>query len=142
MRRWTSCSAVLPSSGEAGAPTSSIGWSTGEDGSRTAGEVARLGGNRLEPSNNGENVDGSGSGRTVGPVSALKGSGEGCWGCENDVKGADERSIEGGVAVGRVDGAETVGGGIGWLIEGRAVTVNVVGWTTGGEGVDEGRSIP
>ena len=121
---------------------SSIGWSAEGDGSKTVEEVAKLGGNRLEPSNNGENVDGSGSGRTVGPVSAPKGSGEGCRGCENDVKGADERRIEGGVAVGRVDGAETVGGGIGWLIEGRAVTVNVVGWTTGGEDVDEGRSIP
>ena len=96
----------------------------------------------MEPSNNGENVDGSGSGRTVGPVSALKGASEGCWGCEDDVKEADERSIEGGVAVGGVGGAETVGGSIGWLIEGRAVTVNVVGWTTGGEDVDEGRSIP
>ena len=93
---------------------SSIGWSTEGDGSRTVGEVARLGGKRLEPSNNGENVDDSGPGRMVGLVSVLEGSGEGCWGCVNDVKGVDERRIEGGVAVGRMDGAETVGGGVDW----------------------------
>ena len=120
---------------------SSIGWSTEGDGSRAVGEVVKLGGNKLEPSNNGENVDDSGPGRTVGLVLVLEGSGEGCWGCVNDVKGVDERRIGEGVAIGRMDGAETVGGGIDWRIEGRAATVDVVGWTTGGEDADGGRSV-
>ena len=91
---------------------SSIWWSVEGDGSKAVEEVAKLGGNRLEPSNNGEDVDEFGSGPMTAPVSVLEGSGGGPWDWVNVVRWVDGRRIEGGVTVGRMDGAETVGGGV------------------------------
>ena len=58
---------------------SSIWWSVEGDGSKAVEEVAKLGGNRLESSNGGENVDGLGSGLMIALVSVLQGSGGGPW---------------------------------------------------------------
>ena len=91
---------------------SSIWWSVEGDGSKVVEEVVRLGGSRLEPSNNGEDVDGFGSGPMTAPVSVLEGSGGGPWDRVNVVRWVDGRRIEGGATAGRGDGAETVGGGV------------------------------
>ena len=121
---------------------SSIWWSVEGDGSKAVEEVAKLGGNRLESSNGGENVDGFGSGLMTAPVSVLEGSGGGPWDWVNVVRWVDGRRIEGGVTVGRTDGVETVGEDVDWRIGGRAAADAAVGWAAGSEDVDGGRSIP